>query len=97
MSVPTIYVPPDRRLPDEGNYINCFEVKSETPRWVIDKATGKRVQRASIYKISQHKTGRWWACSCPGWITHRHCKHLERLQLPCHNRPYEVQLGGGGQ
>jgi hypothetical protein len=67
-------------LPDEGFYINRFYVKSESS----DR----------LYKVSQHKTGRWWACGCRGWIGHKHCKHLEELGLPCYNKPFEAKLEG---
>ena len=34
-----------------------------------------------LYVVAQHKTNHTWACSCMGWIRHRHCKHL-RTMMP---------------
>ena len=65
-------------LPDNAQYINRFEIRSETS----DR----------IYIVAQHKTGRWWSCSCPGWIRNRHCKHLRALGLPDGQRPMEVRM-----
>jgi len=65
-------------LPDTDNYQNRFEIKSaSSPR---------------KYLISQHKTGLWWACSCPGWISHRKCRHLAAIGLPAHQVPLEVKM-----
>lgn len=57
-------------LADNAQYTNRFEVKS---------ASSNRV-----YIVAQHKTSKWWACSCPGWIRHRKCKHLNAMSLPCY-------------
>ena len=63
-------------LPDNASYMNRFEIKSETSR--------------RIYIIAQSKSGRWWSCSCPGWLRHRKCKHLQCLGLPCGQTPMEI-------
>jgi hypothetical protein len=76
MSQLTIYVPQHDRLPDNGQWQNRFEVRSETS----DR----------IYVIAQNKDKRHWACSCPAWRVHRKCKHLAALALPAYERPYEV-------
>lgn len=65
-------------LPDNDNYQNRFQIKSQS--------SGR------IYLVAQHKTGLWWACSCPGWIRHKHCKHLEAIGLPGNNVPFEVRM-----
>ena len=65
-------------LPDNSQYTNRFESKS---------ASSNRV-----YVVAQHKTSRWWACSCPGWICRRSCKHLKALGLPVAQQPYEVTI-----
>jgi hypothetical protein len=44
-----------------------------------------------IYTIAQHPTNRRWACTCPGWRAHRHCKHLERLGLVSGEESFEVE------
>jgi len=64
------------KLPDNEQWINRHEIKSETS----DR----------IYVVSQHKTKRHWGCSCPGWRTRRHCKHLMAIGLPGHEEPYEL-------
>jgi len=66
-------------LPDNKVYTNRFEIKSASSD--------------AIYVVAQSKTGRWWSCSCFGWIRHRSCKHLQALGLPGKNQPFEAQLG----
>ena len=58
-------------------WVNRIEIKSETS----DR----------IYVVSQHAEKRYWACSCPGWKSHRKCKHLSQLGLPNHEQPFEVK------
>lgn len=79
-NLPVIYVKPSVKLPDNKAFTNRFEVKSETSN--------------RIYTIAQSKSGHWWGCSCPGWIAHRHCKHLKALGLPGDHKPYTVQIKG---
>ena len=69
-------VPQGVKLPDNAQYTNRFEIKSSSSN--------------RVYIIAQHKTGRWWACSCPGWIRYKKCRHLEALGLPCYQKPLEV-------
>ncbi len=64
-----------KSLPDTEAYINRFEIKSETS----DR----------IYIVAQSRTGRWWSCSCNGWLRHKKCKHLAALGLPSNHQPYE--------
>lgn len=64
------------KLPDNAQWTNRVEIRS---------ATSDRV-----YVVSQNINKRHWACSCPGWKSHRNCKHLQNLGLPCFERPYEV-------
>lgn len=73
-----VHVGTDRRLPDNAQYTNRFQIKSESS----DR----------LYTIAQHKSGMWWACSCPRWICHKTCKHLERLGLPGHHQPFNATL-----
>lgn len=77
-NLPELRIPADVVLPDKGQYQFRFEVRSETSN--------------SIYTIAQHKTGKWWACSCFGWRRHRSCKHLRALNIPGHNTPYEPKI-----
>ena len=70
--------PGSEKLPDNGEWCNRFEIRSESS----DR----------VYVVSQHKTKRHWGCSCPGWRSRRTCKHLGTLMLPAHERPFEVKL-----
>lgn len=63
-------------MPNTDQWVNRTEIRSETSN--------------RVYVVSQHAAKRYWACSCPGWRTHRKCKHLERLGLPCGEVPFEV-------
>jgi hypothetical protein len=65
-------------LPDNKTFTNRFEIRSETSN--------------AIYIIAQSKKGRWWSCSCFGWLRFRKCKHLITLGLPCLQKPFEAQL-----
>jgi hypothetical protein len=62
-------------LPDTSTHVNRFEIKSQTS----DR----------VYTIAQSKTGRWWSCSCNGWLRHKSCKHLKALGLPGQHQPFE--------
>jgi hypothetical protein len=53
-------------LPDNKQYTNRFEINSETS----DR----------VYTVAQRKSNGEWCCSCPGWIRHRHCKHLSAIE-----------------
>jgi hypothetical protein len=50
---------------DSDRYVNRFTVPSTTS--------------SSVYLVSQRRTSGEWCCSCRGWITHRHCKHLDDI------------------
>ena len=52
-------------LPDNAQWKNRFEIKSESSN--------------RIYVIAQRKTDSSWGCSCPGWKRHRTCKHLKTI------------------
>jgi hypothetical protein len=65
-------------LPDNAQYTNRFEIRSESS--------------SNIYIVAQHKSSRWWACSCMGWIRYRRCKHLDALGLPGQQQPFEATL-----
>lgn len=77
----TVYIKPEVALPDNAQWTNRFEIRSESS----DR----------IYVVSQNKSKRHWACSCPSWRTRRYCKHLEALGLPNHARPYEPRIEKG--
>ncbi|HET9566319.1 MAG TPA: hypothetical protein VFP27_17895 [Mycobacterium sp.] len=79
-TLPTLHVPPGARLPDNDQWTNRFEIHS---------ASSNRV-----YVIAQHRTKRHWGCSCPSYRTRRYCHHLSSMQLPAHEQPHEVLLGG---
>ncbi len=77
--LPVVYKPRGAvALPDNAQWENRFEIHS---------ATSDRV-----YIISQNKKLRHWGCSCPGWRTHRTCRHLAAVGLPVKEVPYEVNL-----
>ena len=64
------------KVEDNKDYTNRIEIKS---------SSSKR-----IYIIAQHRSKRWWSCSCPGWISRRKCKHLKSMGLPPNQEPYEM-------
>lgn len=66
----------DSELPDNDQWTNRFEVRSESS----DR----------IYIVSQHKAKRHWGCSCPAWRTRRKCKHLVAVGLPVLEKPHEI-------
>jgi len=76
-----VRVPEDRKLPDNAQYTNRFQIKSESSE--------------RLYTIAQSKSGLWWACSCPGWIRHKTCKHLSSMGLPGRHQPFEATLAAG--
>ena len=78
MSNLTIYIERAAVLPDNNQWQNRFEVRSET--------SGR------IYVIAQHRLKKHWGCSCPGWKCHRRCKHLESIGIPSYERPFEPQI-----
>lgn len=51
-----------KRLPDNDQWQNRFEIKS---------ASSNR-----IYIVAQNKQSGHWGCSCPGYLSNRKCKHL---------------------
>jgi hypothetical protein len=57
------------RLPDNGRYIHCFLIPSESS--------------SRLYKVSFDSApgARWWTCSCRGNISHGNCKHLKSMGL----------------
>ncbi len=65
-------------LPDNDQWKNRFEIKSETSN--------------RIYVIAQNKKKNHWGCSCPSWRVRRSCKHLLALNLPVLEKPMEVKL-----
>jgi hypothetical protein len=74
----TIRVPAESRLPEGPQWTNRFEIKS-----------GSSDRK---YIISQNKAHRHWGCSCPGWRTHRTCKHLAAIGLPPKEQPFEARI-----
>lgn len=65
-------------LPDNEQWTNRFEIRSQTSN--------------RVYIVAQNKKKRHFGCSCPGYRRFRKCKHLEVLGLPCFEKPYEVTV-----
>lgn len=61
-------------LPDNDQWMNRFEIKSETSN--------------RVYTVAQNKSKLHFACSCMGWIRFRKCKHLSEIGLPNLEVPY---------
>ena len=76
--IATIRVDRSVMLPDNDQWENRFEIRSETSN--------------RVYTVAQHKRGRYWGCSCPGWKAHRKCKHLTAVGVPNNQRPYEAKI-----
>jgi hypothetical protein len=70
--------PGSKILPDNDQWTNRFQIRSSSSN--------------KLWTIAQNKEGRWWGCSCPGWITHRKCHHLEAVGLPNKQKPFEVEM-----
>jgi hypothetical protein len=79
-NLPIIYTRGAVMLPDNGQWQNRFEVRSESSN--------------RVYTIAQHKDKKHWGCSCPGWLSRRKCKHLTAVGVPNHEVPFEAQLRG---
>jgi hypothetical protein len=77
-NLPEIRVKDNAVLPDNSQWKNRFHVKSESSN--------------NLYVVAQRKSDDSWGCECPGWRTHRTCKHLKAMGLPGHCRPYPVTL-----
>ena len=77
LNIPFDFTP----LPDNTEWTNRFEIKSESSN--------------RIYRIAQNKKKRFWGCNCPGWISRKKCKHLTALGLPGDYTPYEPKLKSG--
>lgn len=77
-TLPAVHISQEAALPDNDQWTNRFEIHSESS----DR----------VYIVSQNKAKRHWACSCPGWKSHRSCKHLSAINLPNHEKPHEVKV-----
>lgn len=73
-----LHIPRDPALPDDEQWRFKFEIPSATS--------------SNVYVVSQNIKGKFWGCSCPGWRTHRHCKHLDAIGLPGYEIPYEPNI-----
>ncbi len=81
-----VNIPEDRRLPDNDQWTNRFQIKSESSE--------------KLYTIAQNKSGLWWGCNCPGFIGRggkQQCKHLRELELPGNHQPFNATLPAGSK
>jgi hypothetical protein len=69
------------KLPDNKQWTNRFEIKSES--------SGR------VYIVAQNKAKGHWGCSCPSWRTRRTCKHLKALGLPELEEPSPIAVMAG--
>ncbi|MDR2272033.1 MAG: hypothetical protein LBF27_14100 [Sphingobacterium sp.] len=76
--LPVIRISEALSLPDNDQWQFRFEVESETS----DR----------VYIIAQNKKRKHWGCSCPGWKRFKQCKHLQALNIPGKEQPYEVNI-----
>jgi hypothetical protein len=76
--LPQLYIPHEITLPDNDQWQYRFQVESENSN--------------RIYVIAQNKKKKHWACNCPGWKRHRHCKHLKAVGVPGNEQPFEVDF-----
>lgn len=64
-----IRIPSDAiKEPDNKLWENRFKIKS---------SSSKR-----LYLVARNKETQKWSCSCPGWLSHRKCKHLTAMDIP---------------
>lgn len=77
-NLPTLRITGHLTLPDSDQWVNRFEIHSESS----DR----------IYVVAQNKKKRHWACSCPSWRVRRSCKHLTAIGLPAFEKPHEVKI-----
>lgn len=77
-NLPEVYIPRQVALPDNDQWQNRFEVRSESSN--------------RIYIIAQNKKKRHWGCSCMGYKRYRKCKHLESIGAPTQEQPWEPHL-----
>jgi hypothetical protein len=81
-NLPTLRVPADACLADNKQWTNRFEIRSSS--------SGR------VYRVAQHKTGRYWGCSCPSYCYGRKgsksCKHLSALSLTGNYVAQEVKI-----
>lgn len=77
-NLPELRVDSSIVLPDNNQWQFRIEIKSESSN--------------RLYVVAQNIKKKHWACSCPGWITKRNCKHLSALGLPAYEKPYEVKF-----
>jgi hypothetical protein len=52
-------------LPENDTWAHRFQIKSGTA--------------SRLYVIGKHRETGMWVCSCPGFRSHRHCKHMSAV------------------
>lgn len=67
-------------LPDSDRYKHRMEIRSQSS--------------TRLYVVSWDTATRAWACKCPGWIRHRHCKHLDEMRPQLERATNLKQIGG---
>jgi len=53
-------------------------ILKKSPRWSWRRVVKSKTSNATYIVARNRRTGEW-GCSCPGFIHHRHCKHLREL------------------
>lgn len=54
-----------RKLPDSNTHVMRLEIRGASRHKYIVSRRNTALKR--------------WECACPGWVFHRHCKHLETM------------------
>jgi len=74
----SINVRKEDHLPDNGQWTNRFEIRSESSN--------------RVYIVAQNIAKGHIGCSCPGWRRFRKCKHIAALGLPAYEQPVTLNV-----
>lgn len=68
---------PDKALVILANR-NGWELLADNPQWQ-NRIQIRSESSSRLYTVAQRKSDGSWGCSCPGWKSHRNCKHLSTM------------------